>query len=380
MNSVSSFCCRVVLFACCLVVSVTGVAETRETIRLRSTPTLHQRYRLDIRLLLGGNPAARFNTRTEWSRAFERIGQRVTIVQDKPNEKPQIVNEKHSVRVTGLIDQKGDVRFNEKTFRRSDIEPLKVFLNSLQEHGAGGPVRLRPTWGLSEEQYADVLGMLSEKVPAEVTPLSSAVAAVEAMEIPGEVQVTWSENAQRKAMNESANAASAELKNFSKGTGLAIILAQHGLGFRVMVHPRRGYLLEIDEGKESSNLWPIGWKNKLALPVVFPTLFGVDDVDLEDDPVEPVIAEVAHRAKVAYLASRYQLSKAGIRLEELRISRLPSRISRHRLLQSIGAKHKFSVEARTDEAGELFLWCTTIDEQKAWRQRFSRAGRARAAE
>jgi hypothetical protein len=96
--------------------------------------------------------------------------------------------------------------------------------------------------------------------------------------------------------------------------------------------------------------------------------------------VELVFLDVADRAKIVYRASRHHLAKAGIQLEELKTSRRPGRITPYRLLQSIGAKHRIGVEVRTDEAGELFLWCTTAVDQKAWRQRFSQTTRRRAGE
>ncbi len=355
-------------------------AGTRETTSLPSTPPMNERYRLDIRLLLGGNPAARINTTREWSAAFQRIGRRVTIVPDRKSETPEITNDRYSVRVTGLIDRKGDVRFNRKTFRLSDVEVLTEFLASLEQHGAGGPVRQRSTWGLSEEQYADVLKLLSEKVPQGFSLTSSVVADIEAMELPPRLQVTWSEEAKHVALNTETVAESAPLRMLSKGTGLAIALAQRGLGYRVMNHPQRGYLLEIDEGNESSNLWPIGWKNKKSLATVLPTMYRAVDVDLDDAAVELVIADIADRAKIGWLTSWHHLANDGIQFNELRTSRRPGRISPHRLLQSIGAMNRISVEARTDESGTLFLWCTTVADQKAWSQRFARAVPAHAAQ
>ncbi len=363
----------IVLSVCCTVV----VADGRPTTRLPSTPPLHERYRLDIRLLVGGNPAARINTTRDWSTAFQRIGQRVKIVPDRKGETPGIVNDKFSVRVTGLIDRKGAVRFNDKTFRRTDVESLKKFLTSLEEHGAGGPVRQRSTWGLSDEQYAEVLSLLATDVPQKFSLSPSVVADVEAMELPGEMQVTWSNSAKAVALKSENLTAIPEVKSLSKGTGLAVALAQRGLGFRVMRHPQSGYLVEIDEGNEASNLWPIGWKNKKPLPGLLPALYRSVDVDLSDVAVELVITDVADRAKIPWLASRHHLAAAGVQLEELQTSRRPSRISPQRLLHSIGAKNHFSIEARTDESGTLFLWCTTVADQKAWKQRFARSAAGR---
>lgn len=358
----------IVLWACC----TEAVADGRLETQLPSTPPLHERYRLDIRLLVGGNPAARINTTRDWSTAFQRIGQRVKIIPDRKGETPGIVNDEFSVRVTGLIDRKGAVRFNDKTFRRTEVESLKLFLTSLEEHGAGGPVRQRPTWGLSVEQYAEVLSLLATDVPRTFSLSPSVVADVEAMELPGEMRVTWSGAAKAVALNSENLSAISQVRSLSKGTGLAVALAQRGLGYRVMQHPQRGYLLEIDEGNESSNLWPIGWKNKKPLPGLLPVLYQSVDVDLSDVAVELVITDVADRAKITWFASRHHLAAAGVRLEELRTSRRPGRISPQRLLYSMGAKNRFSIEARTDESGTLFLWCTTVADQKAWKQRFAR--------
>jgi len=360
-------------------VASTSASEVNTT-RLPSTPPLHDRYRLDIKLLLGGNPAARINTTRDWSAAFQRMGQRVKIIPDSRSETPEIRNDKYSVHLTGLIDQKGDVCFDDKTFRRSDVASLEKFLTSLEEHGAGGPIRQRSTWGLSEEQYAEVLKLLSSKVSRDLTLSSSVAADVESMKLPEQLHVTWSDKAKQIALSNHDGVPLPGLTDLSQGTALAIALAQRGLGFRVMSHPQRGYFLEIDAGNEASNLWPVGWKNTRSMSALLPVMYRSVDVDLDDVSVELVMTDVAGRAGIGWLTSRYQLTKDGIRFEDLKTSRRPGRISPHRLLQSIGAKNRFRVDVRTDESGTLFLWCTTVADQKAWKQRFAQVIRGRAAD
>jgi hypothetical protein len=340
---------------------------------LPETPELNDSYHLDTRVLVGGGVAARVKDRI-WSQLFRNAGYSVTIETDDGSRMPGIrareSGRRAVVEVVGLVDRRDVLRLGKKQFRPGDAPSLKVFLDDLAKHGADGPIRLRPTWGLSVPQYEDVLKHLSERTNSEIR-LSSPVDTVKALQLSPKFDVTWHKDSQEIARLERQDAEAIDMRRMSNGTGLAIAMAQFGLGFRVLEHPRSGYVLEIDVGDESSNFWPIGWKNKQSLTTVLPKLYQPVTVDLPDEYVSNVIVAVAARVKVPHYCSHQRLLENGIDFSQIRYSAPFERRSPSALLRSIGGRHKIVIAARTDEAGQMFLWCTTAGDHKAWKQRFA---------
>ena len=348
--------------------------QSESALRLRSTPALHPKYRVEARLLLTGQRVASVSIAQEWSRVFQRAGHSVSIVQDSRREKPGLRNFDTVVRAVGLIDSKGAARFGKKSFRTTQLDELQTFLADLAANGADGPIRQRPTWGLSEAEYTDVLKLLSPPVEGDL-PLTSALDCVNAIMLPDELPVTWSEAAQKLALDPAEFSEELDAGGVSKGSGLAVALSQFGLGFRVMPHHQRGFLLEIDEGNETANLWPVGWKNTDLLTKVVPPYFQQLEVDLDDQPVDEVLSAVAERVGTPLFVAHAALKSSGKQLTELRISRGPARMSPYRLVRSIADRHRLGIVPRTDEAGGVFLWCTTKADHQAWTTRFSDRGR-----
>jgi len=358
-----------------LLVSVqrSAVLAHQRNIVLLETPAVQEPYRLDFRILVQGSAAARVKDR-DWSKLVQETGYRVTIASDNGSDKLGIRNRgtgrRSVVEIVGLVDRRGLLLLGSKQFRLGKPKPLKVFLDDLVKNGAEGPIRERPTWGLTIAQYTEVLKLLAAKTPGEVR-LSSPVQIVKAMNLPVELRVTWSPESRKVALSDLQDKRSIDLRRVSAGSGLAIAMAQFGLGFRVMKHPRAGYLLEIDVGDESSNLWPVGWKNKRPLTEVLPGFYQFVEVDLEDDKVEDIVNTIADRVELPWFCSQQALAANNIDFGQIVYSTPPDRISPSGLLRSMGKTHRIIMEPRTDEDGQLFLWCTTVVEQTAWKKRFA---------
>jgi len=358
-----------------MLVSVEGAAAVahQRDIVLPETPAVQEPHRLDFRILVQGRAAVRVKDR-DWSKLVQDAGYRVTIASDNGSDKLGIRNRdagrRSVVEIVGLVDRRGLLLLGKSQFRLGQPKPLKEFLDDLAKNGVEGPVRERPTWGLTIAEYTEVLKLLATRTAGKVR-LSSPVQTVKAMNLPVELRVTWSPESRKVALSDLHDAGSIDLERVSAGSGLAIAMAQFGLGFRVMKHPRGGYLLEIDVGDESSNLWPIGWKNKRPLTEVLPRFYQFVEVDLEDDKVEDVVNTIADRVELPWFCSQQRLAARNIDFSQIVYSTPPDRISPSGLMRSMGKKHRMSMEPRTDEDGQLFLWCTTVDDQAAWKKRFT---------
>ena len=349
---------------------VTAQSGTRPG--LTSVPSTSN-YQLDIRILMGSSPRERIRAQ-EWSRLFQRLGRAATIMTDAGRARPGVRvvegNRVSWIRLTGLLDRSGVVVFGGRRFKLTDESELENYLEDLVASGPEGPVRLRPAWGLSEEQFEDVLRQLAEPARRDITT-SSAAAAVESLNLPEDFHVAWTEEGRRLGLTDRKTEAWMDPARLSTGAALAIALAQFGLGFRPMQHPRDGYVIEIDVGNESSNFWPVGWKNSQPLTQVAPILFRSIPVDLEEVELDALIAVIAEKVELPHYYSQYALREKGIDLAGLVYSRKPDRISPFRLMQLIGRKYGMELPVRTDEAGDLFLWCTTAENQAAWKKRFA---------
>jgi len=364
---VRNFCLSILILSA-------GSAVAQPARRLEAGPSNRaSTFRLDIRILISPTARARV-TAQEWSRLFQRFGRAATIVSDTGREIPgvRIVegSGKSQVKIVGLMDRSGAVVFRDRRFRLTDDRELQKYLENLAAHGPEGPVRLRPTWGLSDEQFQEVLRRLAVPVTQEVQ-LRSAIEAVESLNLPDDFRVTWTESARRLALSADESSEGSDLGSLSTGSSLAIVLAQFGLGFRPMEHPRGGYVIEIDTGDEESNLWPVGWKNSRPLTQVAPILFKSIPVDLQDVEIDALISVLADRIKMRPFYARQTLHEKGIDVTRIVYSRKPDRISPSRLMHLIGRRHGMGLDVRTDEAGQLFLWCTTAEEHAAWKKRFA---------
>jgi len=361
------------VIVCLFILLLPGSAEAQQRdIVLPATQDSGNPYRLEIRVLMRGTATARVQARN-WSQLFDKAGHRATIATDNGGESTgiQSVDNRRGkvVEVTGRIDR-GVLHLGKKRFRSGDVKALKEFLDQLRKNGVEGPVRQRPTWGLTEEQYREVLTLLGARVGQEIE-LSSPVEVVEAFRLPKKIRVTWSVQSRQAALTKRQDSDRIDLRLMSTGTGLAVALAQFGLGYRVMENSRGGYDLEIDAGSESDNLWPVGWKNKRSLAAVLPAMYRRVEVDLEDDYVVDILDAVAELVDVSWYCSRHVVTSRGVDIDNIQYSAPPDRESPYQLLDSIAGKHKLGVNIRTDEAGQLVLWCTTAGDQKAWKRRFA---------
>ena len=274
--------------------------------------------------------------------------------------------------IIGLMARDGSIDFRGKRFTQSQVEPLKAWLDRLQKFGADGPARESRTWGLSDEQFKKVLLLLADPV-TEPIDWRSPIRSIRSMKLPHEFRITYSEEVRPRLLKKPTQIGDAypNVEGISKGTALAIVLAQYGMGFRPLSPSADKQLhLEIDNGSEATNLYPVGWKNSSPLPIALPALTKRVAVDVQDLPVENVVRQVADHLKIDALNSSFELRQAGRDPSIIKYTRRPDRISPIALMRVIGNTQKLGLVIRTDEVGRLFLWVTTKEEADAFSQRF----------
>ena len=249
---------------------------------------------------------------------------------------------------------------------------MAAWLTRLKQHGARGPVNEDLTWGLSTEGFNQILVLL--KAPAgESVATESVTAAIESLNLQSDFRIQFTAKARVLANGQASQIGdqSPDCSRLSKGSALAVVLAQFGLGFR----PKKGsggrFILEVDVGDEGDNLYPIGWKNEAPITIVVKNLVKRFDISLEDQNANLVIQLLAKKLELPFAYASSELLKANKNPDHLRYTRKSGKTSAYRLIESIEAKFDIGISFRTDEAGQVFLWVTTKENEKAFDQRFA---------
>ncbi len=312
----------------------------------------------------------------EWGRLFQELGYTPKFRQPKPGEELRIEDivdgDRVTVRIVCGMSSDGSIRVGRQKFTLDDSEKLRRFLDELRDYGSGGPPERNPTWGMTETQLLEIMKLLSEPI-TDIVQLQSPLVAVETLGLPEGVKLTFAESARERALGRRPESAPEELdlKGCSKGSGMAILLAQYGLGFRPQRIAANRFELQIDAGGEASNLWPTGWKTQETVARVLPAYLKSTSVNVQDVEISALLGVVSERLKIPVFQSSFELASAGKNLDELTYSRSEKKIAPSRLLTSIGDKHQLGFDVRVDEGGKLFLWATTAAESAAFRARFA---------
>ncbi len=332
-------------------------------------------YTLNIEVLIQPQPSDQLRAR-EWGMLFQELGYTVSFRGGRPGEKLRVENleatDQRITHVVGNLEKDGRLAIVGQRFQLTNPEKLDAYLQRLVRFGAAGPVSESPTWGLTDQQLSFVNMLLSARVDAPVS-LTTPVDAIGTLGLPEAFQVRFTAAAkdQQFVSREPGLLTSESLAGVSKGTALAIVLSQAGLGFRPLLENRKTYVLEIDVGGESSNLWPVGWKSKQPLNTLLPDLYRSIPVDVEDVVVSELVQAVSEKLEIRPFYAAAELGRAGVNPSEMIYSRKPDKLAPSRLLSLIGDRFQLGLDVRVDESGQCFLWVTTAQELQAFRRRFA---------
>lgn len=331
-------------------------------------------YSLEIEVLIQPLPSYRVKAQ-EWGRVFQDIGYTPRFREANRGEKLRVEekeeNGRQVIHLIGGLSNDGSLKLKGQDFTTADGEQLQKLLDELKSHGLSGPPRSNPRWGLSEEEFQRLSTDLSELVAKPVS-LSSPLVTLKELELPDGMKVRFTDAAYEISLGERPESApkTLELTGFSKGTALAIVLAQYGLGFRPVLNRSGSVDIEVDAGNETSNFWPVGWKTKEATVDVLPAWLKAIPIETEEAELSTLLNAVADKLAVPVFLSTHSLTAENKDLEKILYTR-SEKLSPFRLLSSIGEKYELGFDVRADEAGKLFLWATTKSDSEAFRKRFA---------
>lgn len=328
-----------------------------------------------IEVLIQPTPQHNLKSRS-WTPIFQQLGQPITFRSGRSGERVSLLETdtagRKGVRVIGMLNNDGTIRFPGKTFNTLQPNEVADWLTRLKMFGARGPANEDATWGLDNDDFKVVLNLLAAKVEAPVKN-RSVTFAIDSLNLPKAFKIQFTPAARQKAARPPTpiGGTAPDCTQLSKGSALAVVLAQYGLGFRPKKDDNGSFILEVDVGDEGDNLYPIGWKNQAPITSVVKNLVKRFDVALDNQNVNLVIQLLAKKLELPFAYASDELIKNSKNPDELKYTRKSGKTSAYRLMESIEARHALGLSFRTDEAGQVFLWVTTRENEKAFDQRFA---------
>jgi hypothetical protein len=314
--------------------------------------------------IFAGNDNAGFEAQ-RWESTFERAGISLRIRSEMPGDKLSTHEKQYGklreVTVVGRLERDGALTFEGRKFKSSEGPALVEWLSEMKKYGAQGSPRGKALWGLSADQFDAVFRAFATPVEQEVAdqPLDEAL---RNLGLPERYPVRLTYAAQNAVAGAPRSRSRLQLKGFSHGTALALLLSQFGLGFRPERTPAGKIELVVMPTDDSTSMWPTGWENlEGASPVsIAPKLFQQTLVELKDQKLGDVLEAVGQKTSTPVLLDYAKIEARGLDVNTVSVT-----VERHRyawftLLTRITSPSFLAIKVCCDEARKPFVWVTPL--------------------
>lgn len=296
-----------------------------------------------------------------WARLFGDLGVYQVRVRDaRAGDKPEIETRGQTYVVTGILSGGGQLTLPGGRFGISDRTKIGEWIENLKTRGTDAiqrPGAPRLPYGLNLQELAQVRSDLRPAVDFSTLKLSRRAVLSGILR---QLAFKTSVAADIVASVRDDDLVIAELQGMSRGTALAYLLRPAGLAWEIRRGTRTAPLqYVILRGSQSEEPWPIGREPVATLKETCPVLLELVESEVADRPASVAIAAIEERLQVPFLYDRNSLLRHRIDLEtQVNVPRRKS--SYARLLGSVLSQAKARYELRVDEAGQPFLWITSI--------------------
>lgn len=297
-----------------------------------------------------------------WQPVLKDLGVRVRIrtgtIADKPGVKETKLGSFRRVTMTGKLDRRGRLVFDDRAFTRKEASKLKDWVDELKTYGAQGAPNGKPLWGLSKSQFGKVYDGLSSIVKVDVHGKKLGTAQ-SMLKLPDSMPLRYSFDAKKYLAGENPLVRK-HIKGHALGTGLALMLRDLGLGFRPVRTPKGTIELVVDPLKLRSDAWPIGWKPKASRVKTAPKLFVPELIQFEKAKLLDVYYAYSVKTGVPVHFDYYLAAQKSIDPAKLTASYKRTRMTPSVVLKEISGVHRLIREIRIDEKGHPFVWITVF--------------------
>jgi len=149
-------------------------------------------------------------------------------------------------------------------------------------------------------------------------------------------------------------------RGITRGTALAMLLNEYGLGFRPLRTPQGKIDLTLEPLSKTSDVWPIGWNFKESRIKTVPGLFKFVPVELDEVPLSDVLRAIEIRTKIPIRVDSYRIRGSGIDMAKIHVTYPRRKTTWSQLIRGVTTSHKLARRYRIDERGHPFIWITTL--------------------
>lgn len=348
--------------ATCAVAQNFGTQNRSETRGTKTPKTI-------VRVELVTDPAGAGTVTVDWGRAFEKLGYnlriRAAMTGDMLEVREQEQGSLRIVTAVGELERDGTITFSDRKYRLNQAAELGKWLRDLETFGAQGSPKGRPLWGLNEQQFEAVFTTLAEPFDVADAEGKTITSVVAGMSLPDELPIVWSTAAEDyiKRSRESF-AVKRSAQKLSRGTTLAFLLRQHGLGMQPLRTPTGAIELVISPLGKGEEFWPIGWPPRTKEFDVAPHMFKPVPVELVEVPLLDVFEAIEERTELPILVDFPTIAAAKIDLAKIEVSYPNKQTTWNVLLKAITTPSRLTRSILVDEAGTPFVWVTEFRPNK----------------
>lgn len=298
----------------------------------------------------------------QWGEIFRRVGATVRIRQAIISDRAEITETTRGsvrlVKAVGLLEQNGSIIFENRRFRQSQTASLGEWIRELKTYGAQGNDAGKPGFGLTRAQFDGVFRTLSRKVLQDPAGLDLPTALTK-IDLPASLPLRMTPEALTLLKGSSTRRAAAEgLVGLSRGTVIAILLNDAGLGFRPGRTPEGNLELRVRPINKETAAWPIGWPLQKPPISSMPKLVQIVPVEFSDVPLVDVVHAISVQTEIPILTDYRRAFDANIPLSKLKVNQEYRKMTWSGLLDRVTFPHLMR-ELLQDEAGTPFVWVTT---------------------
>ena len=332
-----------------------------------STPTPNKsrlRTSVSVELLTAGMGGVLETQR--WGAACGRIGVEFrtrTAAEGKAEVKERQQGTLRIVQVIAIIEADGRLSVPGRRFSLEREQAFGDWIRELQTFGSLGQPLGKPGFGLSKEQFEALFKILEQPVARAAARLDFAAA----LEAVGQVKgcaMRLTAEAEERLRHLPKNWKTAnELSGVSRGTALAILLADAGLAFRPSRTPD-GELELVVVLLDEPGTWPIGWPLEQPPFKVMPKMVELMPIEFDDLPLAMMFQRAAKASEVPVLIDQHRIAAKNLDLQTLRATQLPKRTMWSLVLVQSVSPHHLLRENLVDEGGRAFVWITTDDPKR----------------
>jgi hypothetical protein len=314
---------------------------------------------VQLELVGDGSPGASLVFQ-EWARALGQAGIRnVRIRAGQSSDQVGIAvrgTEASPVYVvTGFIRSSDELVLPSGRFRQSDAGRLAQWLDELARLGPEDRREPKAGFGLAASQFEQILQDAGRRVDFSTQTMTrSAVVDRIAGQMGFPVRL---EPDVRQLLG--SDPIGEELMGVSSGTALAYLLRPMGLCMAPrMAGGRPAYA--VMKSQPDLQIWPVGWDLKKPDRDVLPALYEFHNVNVQNVAASRAIEAIGKLLKVPVLFDHNALARHGIDPSKATVSHPASRTTYSIALRKMLFQAGLKFEVREDEAGQPFLWITTV--------------------